>query len=263
MIKLFRTAALLLTCCSVSYTTMAWGVQGHRVVGEVANRYISKKTGRAFAAILGHESIAMTSNWADFIKSDPSYNYLSNWHYINLPAGLTRDAVFNFLATDTATDVYTKINWLVQELKNKNLEAEKKKLYLRLLIHFVGDVHQPMHVGRPEDLGGNRITVNWFSDASNLHQVWDSRIIDFQHLSYTEHAAAVDYSNKSLRKQWQTQPVQEWIWESYQLAETIYAGVKTGDRLSYDYNFKHIATVNDQLLKAGIRLAGLLNDIFG
>ncbi len=261
-----RNFSIVLACCVcfvLPYSGMAWGTQGHRISGEIANSYLTKKARKAISAILGNESIAITSNWADFVKSDTSYRYLSNWHYINLPAALNKDAVENFLAADTATDVYTKINWLTAQLKNKLLSTDKQQLYLRVLIHLVEDVHQPMHVGRPDDLGGNRVTVNWFSDASNLHQVWDSKLIDFQQLSYTEYVAAINFTTKEQRKEWMAEPVSEWIWQSYQQAEKIYAGVKTGDRLGFDYNYKYIATLNEQLLKAGVHLAGLLNQIFG
>ncbi len=258
-----RIAVAFLFCFFLPYISMAWGTQGHRIAGEIANSYLNKKTRKAIAAILGNESIAIGSNWADFIKSDTNYRYLSNWHFINLPAALTKNAVDNFLAADTATDVYTKINWLTVQLENKLLSSDKQQLYLRVLIHLVEDIHQPLHVGRPEDLGGNRVTLNWFNDASNLHQVWDSKLIDFQQLSYTEYVAAINFTTKQQRKQWQAEPVSEWIWQSYQHSERIYTGVKNGDRLGFEYNFKHIATVNEQLLKAGVRLAGLLNRIFG
>ena len=122
----FWIALVVCFCFLLPYTSLAWGTQGHRITGEIANSYLTKKARKAIAAILGNESIAISSNWADFIKSDTSYRYLSNWHYINLPAALSKDAVENFLAADTATDVYTKINWLTAQLKNKLLSTDKQ-----------------------------------------------------------------------------------------------------------------------------------------
>ena len=120
--------------------SMAWGLLGHRVVGQLAESYLNKKTSREIKLILGNENLAMASNWADFIKSEPSYNYISNWHYINLPAGLNEEQLDSALKRDTITDIYTKILFLTAELKKKNLEQEKKVMYLRLLIHFVAPV---------------------------------------------------------------------------------------------------------------------------
>lgn len=243
---------------------MAWGVLGHRIVGEIADSYLTAKARAEIQKILGTESIAISANWADFIKSDSTYNYLSAWHYINLDKGMSRGQVLAYLKSDTATDVYTKINFLVKELKNKSLLLEQKQMYLRLLIHLVGDVHQPMHASHKEDLGGNRIRVNWFNASSNLHAIWDEVLINFQQLSYTEYTAAINHTTLKQRQAWQKQSIGEWVAESYAIAEQLYPEISEKDqRLGYDYNFHHIQTVNEQLLKGGVRLAGLLNSIFG
>ena len=242
----------------------AWGVTGHRIVGQIADSYLNRETKREIEKILGFESVAMASNWPDFIKSDPAYKYLDTWHYLNIKGGVTQNEFNLFLAADTATDAYTKINFLVNQLKqNRNvLSQETKQLYLRLLIHIVGDVHQPMHVGRPDDRGGNSIKLKWFSDDSNLHQVWDSRLIDFQQLSYTEYTAAINHITREQRIALQQQPISQWFWDSYILAEKLYADVKPDQRLDYQYNFKFIGALNQRLLEGGVHLAGLLNDIF-
>ena len=245
-------------------SAMAWGVIGHRIVGQIADSYLNRQAQKEIFKILGTESIAIASNWPDFIKSDPAYAYLSPWHYINLKPGLDEAAVKTYLDTDTATDAYTKINFLVAQLKNRELDHEKQVLYLRLLIHIVGDIHQPLHIGRLDDLGGNKIKVLWFNNPFNLHQVWDEKLIDFQQLSYTEYARNINHTTKTERNEWQSQAIGDWIYQSYQIAEQIYSDIKQPEeKLSYQYNFKYIATVNQQLLKGGVRLAGLLNDIFG
>ena len=135
-------------------------------------------------------------------------------------------------------------------------------MYLRLLIHIVGDIHQPLHVGRPDDLGGNKIKVFWFDVSHNLHSVWDDQLITYQRLSYTEYANAINYVTEAQRKEWQAEPLSTWLWQSYQLAEKIYADIKPDQKLSYRYNYDYIASLNDRLLKGGVHLAGLLNDIF-
>lgn len=242
---------------------MAWGLLGHRIVGEIANSYLTKKTKRAIAGILGNESVAMSSNWADFIKSDPGYNYLSNWHYINLKAGLSQNEVVSFLEADTSTNAYTKISFLSNQLKNRNLPMADKILYLKVLIHLVADIHQPLHVGRPEDLGGNKIRVLWFNDPYNLHQVWDEVLIGFQKLSYTEYVSAINFVSKDQRSIWQKEPLSLWFYQSYQLAEKIYNDVKgPEEKLGFQYNYKYKNNLDEQLLKGGVHLAGMLNEIF-
>ncbi|HEY6505619.1 MAG TPA: S1/P1 nuclease [Chitinophagaceae bacterium] len=263
---LLRKLLLSIVLISVSFSSMAWwGANGHRIVGEIADGYLSSKARKAIKEILGNESVAMSSNWGDFIKSDSTYDYLSPWHYINTKGGLTKDAFLTRLATDTGVNLYNKTNFVINELKNKQLDKEKKILYLRLLIHFIGDLHQPLHVGgRAEDLGGNRVKVLWFNEPTNLHSVWDDKLVEQQKLSYTEYAKAINHATKQQRQEWQKQPMQEWFYESYQVAQGIYAGITQPEqKLWYDYNFKHLDTVNQCLLKGGVRLAGILNEIFG
>jgi S1/P1 Nuclease len=253
--------AALIFCLPL--TSSAWGMLGHRIVGEIADSYLNKKAKKQIAEILGNESVAMSSNWADFIKSDPAYNYISNWHFINFKSGLSEQHFNDFLAADTAADAYTKINFLTAELKKKDLEADKKILYLRVLIHLVGDIHQPMHIGRLEDRGGNSIRVLWFKDTVNLHQVWDDRLINFQQLSYTEYAAAINHAAKDELTVWQAEPLSAWLYQSYLVAEKIYGDIKTPFQpLDFKYNFNYLATLNNQLLKGGVHLAALLNEIF-
>ena len=262
-ITIKKSIILIALICYLPFAGMAWGTEGHRIVGQIAESHLSKKAKRAVLNILGTESMAMVSNWADFVKSDPTYNYMYNWHFINFKEGLTEDAVEAYLAKDTATDAYTKINFLTAGLKDKSTSPDNKVFYLKVLIHLVGDIHQPMHTGRPDDLGGNRVKVLWFNESKNLHQVWDDQLILFQQLSYTEYAAAINHITKEEKKILQQQPVSKWVYQSYQLAEKIYSETKPDQKLDYKYNFNFVATLNQQLLRGGIHLAGLLNEIFG
>jgi hypothetical protein len=205
----------------------------------------------------------MASNWADFIKSDPNYSYLSPWHYVDLDKKYTYPELVEFLKTDTKVDAYTKMNYLIAQLKRQDLSRTEKLLDLRMLIHIVEDVHQPMHVAHSDDKGGNDFKVTWFNKPSNLHSVWDSELIGYQELSYTEYTAAIDHATTSEIKEWQKAPISLWLYESNQIAEVLYTDIQQNDNLSYKYNFSHIDTLNRQLLKGGIRLAGVLNMIFG
>jgi hypothetical protein len=243
--------------------SMAWGAEGHRVAGQIAYSYLTPKARKAIQEILGYESVALASTWADFIKSDPAYNYLSPWHYIDFDKVYTYTEMQEYLKHDTNVDAYTKLNFLISELKKKDLSKENKLLYLHMLIHIVEDVHQPMHTAHADDKGGNDFKVNWFNSPTNLHSVWDSQLIEFQQLSYTEYAAAINHTTTVQLAEWQKAPISQWLFESNQIAEKLYTEIKPGDTLNYKYNFTHIDIVNQQLLKAGVRLAGMLNSIFG
>ena len=248
---------------SVPLFCNAWGLLGHRIIGQIADGYLTPKAKTEIAKILGTESVAMASNWPDFVKSDPAYKYLSLWHYVNFESGILFQKMDSLLKADTATNAYTKINFLTTELKKgKLLPVETKQLYVRILIHLIGDVHQPLHLGRVDDRGGNAVKVKWFNSEANLHQVWDEKLISFQELSYTEYVNAINFTTLKQRTAWQKQTLSQWMYDTYQLTEKVYAETVAESRLDYLYNYKFVAAMNDQLLKGGVHLAGIFNEIF-
>lgn len=261
-----KTLKKLLACLVLFYIpmqSMAWGMLGHRISGQIAENYLTPKAKATIRAILG-ESVAMASNWADFIKSDSTYKYLYDWHFADLDKKFTYPELVEYFKNDKDVDAYTRINFMIAELKKKNLPKEKKLLYLRVLIHVVEDVHQPFHTGHRADKGGNDIKLTWFGENTNLHSIWDSKLIDYQQLSYTEYTAAIDNSTAAQRAAWQKAPMVQWFFESNQIAERAYAELQGKDiKSAYVYNFNHITEVNQRLLMGGIRLAGLLNQLFG
>jgi hypothetical protein len=255
---------IFLLFISTPQRSLAWGMQGHRIVGQIADSYINAKARAEIRKILGDETIAMASNWPDFIKSDTSFRYLNAWHYADFPKGLNYQQLKDFLKKDNEVDAYTKLNFLISELKKKNLPADTKKMYLKLLIHIAGDVHQPLHVSPIGTQGGNDVKLVWFNQPTNLHSVWDEALINYQQLSYTEYTNWINHPTAKQRHEWQNDPMSKWFYESYTLSTELHDQIKEpNQKLSYVYNFQHIAQVNQQLLKAGVRLAGLLNDIFG
>lgn len=261
--KFFKVIALGIAIIYAPVQSMAWGTNGHRICGQIASSYLTPQARKAIKEILGDEPIAMASNWADFIKSDDNYKYLYEWHFIDFDKAYTLEEMQQYLAADTKVDAYTKINFMIGELKKKDIPKEKKLLYLRVLIHVIEDVHQPLHTGHTDDKGGNDIKVKWFNNDTNLHSIWDSQLIDFQQLSYTEYAAAINHTTVVQRAEWQKAPLSQWLYESNQVAEKLYIEIKPGETLSYKYNFSHLETLNQQMLKAGVRLAGVLNKLFG
>jgi nuclease S1 len=261
--KTIRRFCFIALCSWVPILSFAWGVTGHRVVGEIAYRHLTPAARQKVQAILGNTSIAISANWADFVRSDPKFSYLTPWHYINFTDGLTQDQLYTLLRADTGTDVYTKIQFTIRQLKNENLPKDEQAIYLKMLIHMVGDVHQPMHAGRSADYGGNKIGIIWMKDTTNLHRVWDDDLINFQQLSYTEYTEMIDHVTTDQRQQWDKAPIEQWVFESYTISQQLYSEIKDNyQKLSYKYNFDHIDTLNERLLKAGIRLAGVLNEIF-
>ena len=263
MPSIFKKLCIIAFLFYIPLFSSAWGANGHRIVGEIADSYLNANTKRAIAKILGTESIAMASNYADFIKSDSVYAYVSPWHYVNIPESLSKKAVMDFLNGDTSVDAYTKLNFITKQLKIKGLPMADKAFYLKLLIHIVGDIHQPMHTGHAADQGGNMVKLFWFQESSNLHRLWDDQLIVFQQLSYTEYVKAINHASIAELNDWHKFTLKDWLYDSYKAAENIYALTKQGEHLGYKYNYMFVKTLNTQLLKGGIHLAALLNAIYG
>ncbi len=131
-----------------------------------------------------------------------------------------------------------------------------------MLIHLVGDVHQPLHVGNGTDRGGNDVKVTYFWKSSNLHSVWDTGMIDGQNLSYTEYVAWIDHTSDAQITQWKNDDLMVWVKESISLRPQVY-DLPESKEINYRYNYNNIAAANERLLKAGVRLAGLLEEIYG
>lgn len=250
---------ILLLAILVFYNNHAWswGQTGHRVVGLIAERHLTKKAQKNLKLIMGNESLAMVSNYMDQIRSDTAYDFMYTWHWATIPGGQTYEQA----GTPESGDVIVTIQRLVQELKTKRFTNGDEFFTLKLLVHLVGDIHQPLHVGNGTDKGGNEVRLKYFWKSSNLHRVWDSGIIDKQQLSYTEYAHSIDYASPRQINEWQAASVLDWAYESVALREQLYDIPEDG-KLSYRYNYDNLATVNLRLLQAGIRLAGILNEIY-
>jgi S1/P1 Nuclease len=241
--------------------SFCWGVTGHRVVAEIAQRHLSKKAKKELHKLIGRENLAMWANWPDFIKSDTSHTWdmTSKWHYVNLPGNLSKEEFISKLQSLPGENLYTQIKAMTAQLKDKTLADDKRQIALRFLIHFAGDLHQPLHVGREEDQGGNKISVTWFDKPTNLHSVWDNSLVDFQQYSFSEYASVLDIATDEEINEWQQSSLEEWFYESYILANKVYASVPADGKLGYKYNYIFQKDLDRQLLKGGVRLAELIN----
>ena len=130
-----------------------------------------------------------------------------------------------------------------------------------MLIHLIGDLHMPLHVGRENDRGGNQIKVMWFKTESNLHRVWDEDIINETRLSYTELAESLDKPTAEQLRLWRNGNVRVWAMENLPYRNQIYG--YDGNKLGYEYSYKNFPLIRTRLLQAGVRLAQVLNEIYG
>lgn len=237
---------------------MVWSKTGHRVVGDVAQEHLSRKAKKAIKNLLNGQTLAEVSTFGDEIKADKSFRSFSALHYVNFPA----DKNYGDEPVSEYGDLVTGINKCIAIVKDPESTRADKVFYLKFLVHLIGDLHQPMHVGRLKDKGGNDIQVQWFGKGSNLHRVWDSNMIDDYGMSFTELSDNLPQLTKEKVKLLQKGNVLDWVEESQDIANQLYESVAVGEKIGYKYSYVWWSTVEDQLQKGGIRLAAVLNQIF-
>jgi hypothetical protein len=257
-IKLLLLIPFLFFMKSSSDEAFFWGKNGHRATGKIAEKHLTRKAKRTIDKILKGQSLAFVATYADEIKSDKKYNKYYSWHYINMDL----DQTYEQAEKNPKGDLVTGINTCIEILNDKNSSNDEKNFYLKMLVHFMGDLHQPMHIGRKEDKGGNSIQVEWFGKGSNLHRVWDTNMIDDWEMSYIELADNADDLSKTQIETIEKGTLIDWVNEVHIVTNEVYNSVEKGENLRYKYSYNHFGTVRTQLQKGGIRLAKVLNDIF-
>ncbi|MCF3650932.1 S1/P1 nuclease [Synoicihabitans lomoniglobus] len=237
----------------------AWGPVGHRVTGALAQPLLTPKTAEAVRAIIGSETLAEASTWPDEMRSDPApfwQHTASPWHYVTVPEGKTYAEV----GAPEEGDAYTALQQFARTLRDPSASLADKQLALRFTVHLVGDLHQPLHVGNGQDRGGNQVKVNFMREDTNLHSVWDSKLIERRKLSYSELAAFLARRiTPELRQEWSTADPLIWMAESAEIRDTIYP---EGATISWDYGYRSDPIVDQRLEQAGVRLAAYLNELF-
>lgn len=159
---------LLFFAMAITSVLQAWGPTGHRTIGAIAENHLSKKARKAVQRILGDESLAIAGNWMDDVRSDDVYDQTHDWHWVTIPDGST----YEVSAKNPDGHVVEAVERMKMLLRSDTATASTKRTALRFLIHLVGDMHQPLHVGRGDDKGGNDFQLTWFKKGTNLHRVW-------------------------------------------------------------------------------------------
>ena len=235
-----------------------WGKKGHRATAAIAENYLTPKARKEIQKLLGDETLVTVSTFADDIKSYEEYRKYSSWHYVNIAPGLT----YYEDSKNPQGDLVQAITKCKEVLLSDKSTHDDKTFYLKLLVHFIGDLHQPLHLGKAEDKGGNDFQVRWFNDGTNLHSLWDTKLIESYGMSYSELATNFGQVTKEQQKAIAKGSLIDWVAEGQILADKVYASSEIGEKLSYRYEADNISIVQQQLTKGGIRLASVLNNLF-
>ena len=254
-------------------TGLAWGPAGHEIVGRIAEQRLTPAAVQFICDLHNpeiHIADAGVADWADFIRRD--HPETAPWHYVDIPfAAAKYDADRD--CRQPAGCVISAIEKFRHVLADRQTNSAARLDALKFLVHFVGDIHQPLHCAeRHNDHGGNLVLVNWPGNpvALKLHAVWDGMILGTslhdQQLTAPEYADQLNRAVTAAQLQaWNAGTPADWAWESHRLAVTeVYAAIPEDNRahrLDDDYISKSQHLVAEQLTKAGIRLADLLNKL--
>lgn len=266
---------------------LAWGSDGHRIIGEIAYRQLEAGPMRAVRKLLPkhgrYRTLYEASTWADtFARQRDAYDYLEPQHYIN--ADPEADRIDVEARCGERGCVVSAIIANACLLKSGHGSLEKRREALFLLAHFVGDVHQPLHVAHPDGRGGNRTTPRFFDDRVTLHALWDSGLIR-RHLDaygrwnqdeadgrsgpgdeyapWDLYAGELAASLPAAAAAWKRE-LDPGVWadESLRDARRYTFGVTSSQRLAKPYYDEVMPVIARRLQQAGVRLAGVLNAVF-
>lgn len=247
-------------------SAFAWGGDGHRVICRVAwDQLTTTSRLKVEELIEVHDSnaFAETCLYADQYR-DNGHRDTASWHFVNVPKGATGVDISRDCPASKSC-VIVQIERDIALLRSDANKGDKTDA-LKFLAHFVGDVHQPLHVGHAEDRGGNKVKGTFYHRQANMHAIWDSGLLRDDGRTPQEIATWLKTTTEDAdRKSWANSKPLDWANESLALArssdlqyenppEHFYFG-----KLYVSFNMPHMFT---QLDKAGVRLASLLNDVF-
>ena len=269
----------------------AWGPTGHRVVAEIAQRHLTPVARAKVSRLLGGRSLADVANWPDELRSDPRFDKYKPLHFATVKDGVASyrdaekarcgdlvvaiDAFTAFLRTGSREALY-KVKALTDKSDGtakgacnpQETDPITRDTALRFLVHLMGDLHQPLHVGGT-DLGGNKVSVDWMDRwKTNLHSTWDDEMVDFERLDYIQYARFLDHASKADKARWLTGDTISYADEAVAMRPNLYLFPDDSStpsdvhKISYKYTGAQRDRMREQLLKGGLRLARVLNAIF-
>jgi hypothetical protein len=284
MLRASFLAALALLILTPS-TAAAWHDDGHRIVGELAERRLSKQARARVRELLAdmpeYATLASASTWADQqAKLDPTFDFAFTSHFVNVEHDLSPRELFA-LCLQKSGCVALGVTYYAEILRSTRASRAQKAEALRFLAHFVGDAHQPLHAGHGPDRGGNDVDglrlleYTPGAERTNLHAVWDGGLVAITMSragwDWLRYADELDRSISDEQvARWGRGSVYDWIEESRLLAAADgylhadgHTPIRRGDTLGEDFYARNKNVVEMRLQQGGVRLAAVLEEIFG
>lgn len=254
------TLIITLALITLSTTAQALGADGHRIVAELAQQQLSTSALKETRRLLGNgpdTDLADISNWADEIREQPTWRWTSRWHYLNFPRGDCR-----YDAQRDCRDgrcIVAAISEQVGILADRKRSDDERGQALRFVVHFIGDIHQPLHAGFGDDRGGNTFQVFYIGRGSNLHALWDGGILCSARRHWRDQVEHLRDRPAGVDTAWSAQAPARWAEESCRLISTANLYPPRPGRLPEGYVERQYPVLEQQLVIASARLAQALN----
>ncbi len=257
MLKKISFFIALAAACA--FHAFSWGQKGHDVTAYIADQHLTPATRAAVDSLFEGKSIVYWANWLDNASHTPEYAYTKTWHYTNVDDGVRYEEA----PVNPAGNSILAVKAQMEALADPATSFENRQLALKILVHVVGDMHQPMHMGHATDLGGNRVKVKFHGRDTNLHSVWDAAIPEAAHKwGFIEWQQMIDRETPESEAAIISGSIDDWAKETLPITSQIYAKMPDGTNIGYNEVAEWVEVVDQQLLRGGLRLAHLLNTLF-
>jgi len=229
---------------------LSWGQTGQAVTVKIAESFLTEVASNQLAAITGGTSLAELASWADSVRNTPEWSQTSVWHYVNLEKSSFEQS---------PQDILQALDFAESELV-KSGTNEQKLIWVKFIIHFIGDLHQPLHTGKSSDRGGNSIKLSFKGRKTNLHALWDGVFIQNEGSGTAELAQKIidmRMSQGLLNLPFDPSDV---VQENSELLDFVYSF--QGQSIDEAYANKAKELTQKRLWAGGLRLASQLNQLF-
>ena len=256
--KFVLAAAVLFVFSSMCY---GWSQEGHLIIVRIAESYLTPKTKAAVAELLGKETPCDVAVWADYIRTQPGYEWTKPLHVASVPDNASK---FNMERDCKHGCNVSAILKFTDILEKKTASRKEQVEAIKFLFHFVGDIHEPIHVTSRDQDKINGIELKFFSEPISLHKIWDAYIL--LRAVKTWESYADDLQKKITPEQfakWSavTDPA-IWADESHAVTVKYAYDIPKDKKIDQAYCDRCLPVLNERLQQGGVRLATRLNAIF-
>ena len=235
-----------------------FGADGHRIAGLIAQARLCNEAQQQIRTLGQGQGLDQLGLWADWIRGEPEWEHSAAWHYMNIPDG----AHLEDYRHPPEGDILWAIGHFAARFADRQEPIAERRDALRFLAHFVVDLHQPLHVGRESDRGGNMIDVDPGAGGPvNLHRFWDTNAVALSGLEVEDYVQILADLIEANARTWEQDTLMDWARESQALRPNVYDFGGRGNRLTRDYLVNAERITRLRLAQAGVRLAAEVNRV--